>query len=326
MEQAAKLPLIIDVDTGTDDAVCIAAATLCNEIHILGFSAVCGNVEVDKTSRNTLDLVEFLEHSVPVHVGASKPLQRPLTKAISHGVTGLGDVNLPRARRKAAPIEVSDLILNAAREHPGRLELLAVGPLTNLAIAFIRYPELPSLINKITIMGGSISGGNMTIASEFNIYCDPEAARTVFDSGCNLTMVGLDVTLQPKLPEAVFERIRAGRSRHAEATARVLDYMRRRPVDGADEPNLHDVVALAALVRPKLFAFRDYYIHIETEGAVARGMTIADFRNVSGKPANARVAIGIDVSGFWEWFTNLFSQAETQDQPQSFSLHSTSRA
>ncbi len=85
----------------------------------------------------------------------------------------MGDVILPRARRTAAASEVSDLIFNAAREHPGRLELLAVGPLTNLAIAFIRYPELPSLINKITIMGGSISGGNMTIASEFNIYCDP---------------------------------------------------------------------------------------------------------------------------------------------------------
>jgi pyrimidine-specific ribonucleoside hydrolase len=314
---ASRVPLIIDVDTGTDDAVCICAATLCGEVDILGFTAVCGNVGVDRTSRNTLDLVEFLGHPAPVYVGASKPLQRPLTTAVSHGVTGLGDVSLPRAERVAERGEVSDLILNAARENAGRLELLAVGPLTNLATAFTRYPELPLLIKKITIMGGGICGGNMTIGSEFNIYVDPEAARIVFESGCDLTMVGLDVTLLPKLPDRVFDRIRAGQSRHADATARILHYMRRRKADGGGgEPNLHDVIALAALVRPNLFTFKDYYIHVETDGEVTRGMTIADFHNVSGKPANARVATGIDIEGFWEWFTDLFSRAETQDGDQ----------
>jgi pyrimidine-specific ribonucleoside hydrolase len=163
-------------------------------------------------------------------------------------------------------------------------------------------------------MGGGICGGNMTIASEFNVYVDPEAARIVFESGCNLTMIGLDVTLRPKLPDRVFDRIRAGRSRHADATSRILDYMRRRKADGGgDEPNLHDVIALAALVRPALFSFRDYYIHVETQGAVTRGMTIADFHNVSAKPANARVAVDIDVDGFWEWFLELFAAAEKHD-------------
>jgi pyrimidine-specific ribonucleoside hydrolase len=226
----------------------------------------------------------------------------------------LGDVKLPRAGRAAAAGEVCDLILESARQHPGRLELLAVGPLTNVAAAFMRYPELPSLIRRITIMGGGISGGNMTIASEFNIYVDPEAARIVFESGCNLTMVGLDVTLRPKLPDHVFDRIRSGRSRHADVTARILDYMRRRKSDGGgDEPNVHDAIALAALVRPALFKFRDFYVHVETEGTVTRGMTIADFHDVSGKPFNARVAIDIDVDGFWKWFVDLFAQAETPD-------------
>src|SRR5262245_56174430 len=116
VQKASRIPLVIDVDTGTDDAVCIAAATLCSELDIVGFSAVCGNVGVDKTSRNTLDLVEFLGHSAPVHIGASKSLRRDLTTATSHGVTGLGDVSLPRARRAAEPGEVSDLIFNAARQ------------------------------------------------------------------------------------------------------------------------------------------------------------------------------------------------------------------
>jgi pyrimidine-specific ribonucleoside hydrolase len=314
VHKVSGIPLIIDVDTGTDDAVCLAAATLCDEVNILGFSAVCGNVGIDRTSRNTRDLVEYLGHPAPIYIGASKPLQRSLITATSHGETGLGDVILPRAQRAVEPGAVSDLIVNAAREHAGRLEVLAVGPLTNLATAFTYYPELPSLIKKVTIMGGGIHGGNMTIASEFNIYVDPEAARIVFESGCNLTMVGLDVTLRPKLPDRIFDRIRATRSRHADVTARILDYMRRRKAeDGGDEPNLHDVIALAAVVRPALFRFEDYYIHVETEGAVTRGMTIADFHNVSARPANARVAIGIDVDGFWEWFLELFAVAEKPD-------------
>jgi len=322
VQQATRIPLIIDVDTGTDDAVCIAAATLCGDLDILGYSTVCGNVEVEKTSQNTLNLVEFLGYATPVHIGESRPLARPLTTAVSHGASGLGDVILPRARRATSPGQVSDLIFKAAQENPGRLELLAVGPLTNIATAFTRYPELPSLIKKMTIMGGGISGGNMTIASEFNIYCDPEAARIVFESGCDLTMVGLDVTLRPKLPDRIFAKIRAGRSLHADVAGRLLDYMRRRNGDGGgDEPNIHDAIALAAMVCPRLFTFKEYYVYVETEGTITRGMTIADFHNVSGKPANVRVAVGIDVDGFWEWFTDLFSRAEEQDESPDLRRH-----
>lgn len=119
----------MDVDTGTDDAVCIAAATLCSDaIDLVGIGTVCGNVEIDKTSRNTLDLVDFLGCDVPVHVGAARPLARPLCTAVSHGATGLGDVILPAARRSHAPGSVTEMIASAARRHPGALEILAVGP------------------------------------------------------------------------------------------------------------------------------------------------------------------------------------------------------
>ena len=126
-------------------------------------------------------------------------------------------------------------------------------------------------------------------------------------SGCGLTMVGLDVTLKPELPVSVFDRIRSAPGRPAEIVGRVLDFMMRRKDEfGADDPNLHDVIALASIVRPSLFSFENHYVHLETGGEVTRGMTIADINNVSKRPPNARVAVGIDVDGFWNWFVDLF--------------------
>lgn len=306
-----RIPLVMDVDTGTDDAVCIAAATLCSDaIELVGIGAVCGNVEIGKTARNTLDLLDFLGCDIPVHVGAAQPLARPLCTAVSHGATGLGDVVLPAARRGYAQGGVTELIRRAAERHRGTLEILAVGPLTNIATALSEHPELASMLKRITIMGGALRGGNMTLASEFNLYCDPEAARLVFESGCELTMVGLDVTLKPELPLSVFDRIRAAPGPQADMVGRVLDFMMRRKDEfGADDPNLHDVIALAAIVRPSLFKFETYYVHLETAGEVTRGMTVADFNNISKRPPNARVAVDIDVDGFWNWFVDLFGAA-----------------
>ncbi len=306
-----RIPLVMDVDTGTDDAVCIAAATLCSDaIELVGIGAVCGNVEIGKTARNTLDLVDFLGCDIPVHVGAAQPLARPLCTAVSHGATGLGDVVLPAARRNYAQGGVTELIRRAAERHRGTLEILAVGPLTNIATALSEHPELASMMKRITIMGGALRGGNMTLASEFNLYCDPEAARLVFESGCELTMVGLDVTLKPELPLSVFDRIRAAPGPQADVVGRVLDFMMRRKDEfGADDPNRHDVIALAAIVRPSLFKFETYYVHLETAGEVTRGMTVADFNNISKRPPNARVAVDIDVDGFWNWFVDLFGAA-----------------
>ncbi len=129
----------------------------------------------------------------------------------------------------------------------------------------------------------------------------------MFESGCALTMVGLDVTLKPDLPRWVFDRIRSTPGRPADIVGRVLDFMMRRKDEyGTDDPNLHDVIALAAIVRPSLFTFETYYVHLETAGEVTRGMTIADVYNVSQRPPNARVAVDIDADGFWNWFVDLF--------------------
>lgn len=303
-----RIPIIIDVDTGTDDAICMTLALLHqNMLDIKAFTTVCGNVTVDKTSKNTIDVLHFLNCNFPVAVGADKPLVQELKIAKSHGSTGLGDVVLPPSPQVFEEMPAHELIYQYALKEQGNLQLLAVGPLTNLALAIKNHPDIISLIKKITIMGGGLYGGNMTMTSEFNIYNDPDAAKCVFDSGIELTMIGLDVTLKPKLPEWVVERIGKVPSQYGILISRIFDFMKRRKVEiGGDDPNLHDVIALASIVNPELITLNDFFMTVETKGSITRGMTIADFNNVEEKEPNVHAAIDIDIEGFWNWFvTNV---------------------
>ncbi len=309
-----RIPVVIDVDTGTDDAICMTAAILNQDkLDIKAFTAVCGNVSVEKTSQNTLDIVDYLGTSYPVAAGASKPLVQDITFAISHGSTGLGDVQLPTSSRDFLPDPACEVIYRCAKEENGNLEVLATGPLTNVALAIRNHPDICSLIRRITIMGGSLIGGNMTPVSEFNIYNDPEAAKIVFESGIELVMVGLDVTLKPCLPTEVVEEMNKISSPHADLVRRIFSFMQRRSAEfGGDAPNLHDVIALASIVAPKLFTMKDYYTTIELNGALTRGMTVADFRNVSEKAPNVHAAVDIDIDGFWKWFIAVMRSSDTE--------------
>lgn len=307
-----RIPVVIDVDTGTDDAICMTAAILNQDrLDIKAFTTVCGNVSVEKTSQNTLDIVDYLGADYPVAIGAAKPLVQDLTFAISHGSTGLGDVKLPASSRKFLPEPACEVIYRCAKEEHGNLELLATGPLTNVALAIRNHPDIVSLIRRVTIMGGSLIGGNMTPVSEFNIYNDPEAAKIVFEAGIELVMVGLDVTLKPSLPGEVVEAIQRMPSPHADLVGRILSFMQRRSAEfGGDEPNLHDVIALASMVAPELFTMKDYYTTVELNGSLTRGMTVADFRDVSGNTPNVHAAVDIDVEGFWKWFVAVMRSSE----------------
>lgn len=308
------IPVVIDVDTGTDDAICMIAALLNKDkLDIKAFTTVCGNVSVKNTSQNTRNILDYLGEQYPVSIGASKPLIQPLTFAISHGSTGLGDVSLPTSTKDFSSLPAWEVIYHYAKEENGCLELLATGPLTNVALAIRSHPDICSLIRKITIMGGSLIGGNMTSTSEFNIYNDPEAAKIVFESGIELVMVGLDVTLKPLLPVSVVEEMKKINSPHADLVRRIFSFMQRRSSEfGGDAPNLHDVIALASMVAPNLFTMKDYYITVELNGDLTRGMTVADFRNVTGKTPNIHAAIDIDIDGFWKWFTDVMYSSQTQ--------------
>lgn len=305
-----RIPLVIDVDTGTDDAICLICALLNQMMLDIRFvSTVCGNVSLEKTSKNTLNLLRFLGSGILVAKGASKPLKQELHCAVSHGESGLGDIVLPVADPVFLERNAWDALYDEAVAQKGNLQLLAVGPLTNVAMAIEKYPEIKTLINRITIMGGSLLGGNMTMASEFNIFNDPEAAQIVFESGIPLTMIGLDVTLKPKLPMRVVNAIRKIDTPHAQVTKQIIDFMIRRKSEiGGDAPNFHDVIALMAVIAPSILTYRPYYMTVETEGKVTRGMTVADFLCVSGREPNVNVAIDIDVRRFWRWFLDNFER------------------
>lgn len=303
-----KIPLIMDVDTGTDDAIAIICALMNTDVlDIKAFTTVAGNVGVDLTSRNTLNIVDYLGFDIPVAVGAARPLKKELHIAISHGSTGLGDVVVPASDKSFYIKDSADTIYEHAVAMKGELEILAVGPLTNVAEAIIRYPDIIHLIKRITIMGGAVIGGNMTQTSEFNSYVDPDAGKIVFESGIPIVMVGLDVTLKPQLPIAVYETSKRLNNKFADLASRIFGFMLRRSGQfGFDPPNVHDAIALAYLVIPQLLTLKKYYITVETEGTITRGMTVADFNNVTGKEPNVSAAIDINSSLFWDWIISKF--------------------
>lgn len=309
-----KLPVHLDFDVGTDDAIALICALLSQDkIDICSISAVAGNVPLEYTAQNALDIVDLLGYDIPVAKGASKPLLRDLRVAISHGKTGLGDVKIPSSSKSFATESAYDLIYKAACEYPGELIYLGVGPQTNLAIALLAHPDLKEKIKRIVIMGGCLVGGNTTQASEFNAYVDPEALKIVVNAGIPMTMVGLDVTLKTELPLWVIDELRKLSNPYAKLAVDVMDYCLRRNKEwGYDVANIHDALAFCSIVFPQVIQTKKYYLDVETYGSeMTRGMTVADFRNVfPDKEPNVDCATEVDVDSFWNWMVDLFKSAE----------------
>lgn len=309
-----KTPIVLDLDTGTDDAI----ALICTLMHrhcldIKAITTVAGNVPLSATSTNTLNIVDALGHSdIPVAKGANAPLKRELKCAISHGPTGLGDVVIPTSHRDFTEKDAAEVIYEAAVACQGELVYIGTAPQTNIALAIQRHPDIIGYIKKAYIMGGCLVGGNMTAASEFNAYVDPEALQILFRSGIDVTMVGLDVTLQTAVPIWVKEALDRLESPEAVMASQVIDFCLRRNKEwGYDEANLHDVVAFCAMVNPSVLTLKKYYVDVETEGTLTRGMTVADFRDVHpDKEKNVWCAEGIDLGRFWRWFVDLFEALE----------------
>lgn len=202
-----QIPVWIDCDTGTDDSVAIMLAHALPELSVIGLSAVAGNSPLYNTFPNTRRVVHLLGADYPVYPGAERPLMRePHVAGKFHGENGLGDVELPLPDTAPESTFAWDALYATAKRMPGELRLVATGPLTNVAIALTKYPELKQLLHSIALMGGAAVGGNVTPAAEFNIYDDPDAAQIVFKSGVPLVMCGLDVTMQAELRPADWMR------------------------------------------------------------------------------------------------------------------------
>ena len=317
--------IIIDCDPGIDDALALVFAHGDPGLELCGITTVAGNVGLDRTTANALRVRDFIGmREVPVVPGSAGPLLRPVLDARHvHGASGLAGARLPEPASAAAAGHAVDYLIETISAAPGEITLIAMGPLTNIALAVRREPLLAGRVRDFVIMGGSAGRGNVTPAAEFNMAADPEAAAIVFGAGWTVTMVGLDVTLQARATTAVRGRMRGlGRladdlllpslagylSGDAGGPARVGDPAvaaeQEMPdghewPDGPGGPAVHDVCAVARVARPGLFSCVPALVQVETTGRLTAGMTVTDF---AAPPAdcNALVAMGIDVPGFWD--------------------------
>ena len=298
--------LIFDCDPGIDDALAIMLAASSPELRLEAITTVAGNVPVQRATENALKILELLGvEDVPVAVGASKPLRRKLVTAEHfHGPDGLGGVSLPKPRLRPVETYAPDLIVESARRLSGELTIVATGPLTNVASALMREPELPKLVRELVIMGGAYSltpygYGNVTPVSEFNFYVDPDAARVVLEAGFRARAVGLDVTTDPRAsvgPELHRKLKSMGR------IGGVIHDMLRNPIRRFGVFNLHDPMAVAVLVEPSLFEFKPFRVYVETEGTFSRGQSIVERRPWVRVEPNLDVCVSVDGPGFLKLF------------------------
>jgi inosine-uridine nucleoside N-ribohydrolase len=270
--------VIIDTDPGVDDALALLFAMRSPELKIEGITPVAGNVPLELTLPNALRMVEIAGRTdIPVAAGAKTPLVRRLVSATyAHGENGLGGAVFPTPKTKPISQPASDFIRDVVSKSPGEITLITIGPLTNVAAALASDSELAGKTKALVMMGGSLSGGNITPAAEFNIYVDPEAARIVFQSGIPITMVGLDVTRKTALTAEHIRRLEAGQNPSSQAAAeiarKVVQHYREQGM--AFDPNMHDSLAIAAFLRPSLLKWEDYYVDVETTGELTAGETL----------------------------------------------------
>jgi purine nucleosidase len=303
MPQARKI--IIDTDPGQDDAVAILLALASPEIEVLGITAVAGNVPLSLTQNNARRICELAgKPGTKVFAGAVRPLVRHLVTAEEvHGKTGLDGPDLPEPTMPLQEQHAVDFIIETLmREERGTVTLCPLGPLTNIALAMIRQPEIAGRIKEIVLMGGGFfEGGNTTPTAEFNIYVDPHAADVVFRSGVPIVMMPLDVTHKALTTKKRVAAFRALGTKVGTATAQMLEFFERfdEAKYGSDGGPLHDPCVIAYLIRPKLFGGREVNVSIETASELTMGMTVIDWWGVTKRPKNAKVMRDIDADGFF---------------------------
>ena len=290
-------PIILDCDPGHDDAIALLLALASPEVELLGVTTVAGNQTLEKTTANAIRILEFADRTdVPVMAGANRPLVRePYVAKYVHGETGLDGPDLPPAQGSPLDEHAVDFL----GRHAGGATLVAVGPLTNVALMLARYPDARP--ERIVLMGGSIGLGNVTPAAEFNVWADPEAAARVFGSGLDVTMIGLDVTHEALMTKADADRLRAT-GRTGTLVAELWEFYNRfhSKTYGFDGSPIHDAVALAHVFRPELVETAHRHVAIECNSDLTRGRTVVDLWRRTEHEPNAHVGVGIDGRAFIE--------------------------
>ena len=311
----APRKIIIDTDPGQDDAVAILLALASPEdLDVLGITAVAGNVPLDLTAKNARIVCELAgKVDVPVYAGCDRPLGRDLVTAEHvHGKTGLDGPDLPDPTMSLQDGHAVDWIIDTLRREPaGSVTLCPLGPLTNIATALQKAPDIAGRIRQIVLMGGAyFEVGNITPAAEFNIYVDPQAADIVFKSGIDLAVMPLDVTHKALVTKPRNDAFRALGTPVGIAVAQMTEFFERFDKEkyGSAGAPLHDPCVTAYLIRPDLFTGRRVNVEIETQSELTLGMTVADWWGVTNRAPNALFIGDLDADGFFALLTERLAR------------------
>jgi inosine-uridine nucleoside N-ribohydrolase len=316
--------VIIDTDPGIDDAQAILFAFQCRQFEIDALTTVFGNIPVDLAALNALRLVELAGRpDVPVYLGAAEPLfQRRLHYSREvHGDNGLGNIEWPVPAQPRTPgyaaVELARRVLAA----PGEVTILALGPLTNIALAMRLEPRFVGAVKEIIYMGGIVLGyGNVSPVATANVLNDPEAAKIVFGAGIPFTMVGQDVTRWVRITPERRERMRAPGTRITEFLHQITRFYANAALrDEIPGFTVHDLLVMAYALRPELFETRRLWVDVDTESTLTCGMTVADFRPYTDRPANITVCLKADADGILDWYEHVI----TSGAPHPFKPDST---
>jgi len=299
--------IIIDTDPGIDDALAILLALASPELSLEGLSIVHGNCSLEQATKNGLSVLELASAShIPLAKGCELPLVQPSLLALdTHGNTGLGYAKLPEPRIKPVVQHGCDFLIEQVMSNPGEITLVAIGPLTNVAMAIRKEPNFAKSLKELIIMGGAIRHeGNVTALGEFNVYVDPHAAHIVFHAGIPTTLVPLDVTYQCILTAQDVERllkIDAPIPKFIRDTTNFyMEYHDSH--QGIKGCIINDPLALALAFAPELCDYQELPVDVDISGGVSMGKTLADFYNFDKKPTNMKVALGVRAREFMELF------------------------
>ena len=307
--------IIIDTDPGQDDAVAILLALSSpQDLNVLGITCVAGNVPLELTAKNARMICELAgKPDIAVYAGCDRPLGRALVTAEHvHGKTGLDGPDLPAPKMPLQKQHGVDFIIDTLRSEPaGSVTLCPLGPLTNIATAFQKAPDIIERVQEIVLMGGAyFEVGNITPAAEFNIYVDPQAADIVFKSGVHIVVMPLDVTHKALVTAQRNEAFRVLNTPVGIAVAQMTEFFERFDKEkyGTAGAPLHDPCVTAYLLAPELFTGRHINVEIETQSELTMGMTVADWWGVTDRPKNALFIGNIDADGFFDLLTERLAR------------------
>lgn len=330
MPAGAPEKIILDCDPGHDDAIAILLAAAHPAIELLGITTVAGNHSLDNVTHNAQAVCEIAGIDVPIARGADRPLVTPqIVSEDIHGDSGMDGPVLPRVTRPLDPRHAVEFIIDTVMTHePGAVTLVPTGPLTNIALAMRKAPEIVARVKRVVLMGGSYTRGNVTPAAEYNIYVDPEAAEAVFRGEWDVTMVGLDLTHQALATGELQQRVRAAGDHSGGRAPDIAQFMidiweffgtTYREVFDFDWPPVHDACCVAALIDPDLMRTEQAHVSVELHGEWTKGQTVVNFvdkpgmhhsTGVSARMTDTRTRVATELN--WERFADLIVDSVTR--------------